>query len=422
MTDLEKEFDCGDELAKVRIGDMGNIVPDNSDKILVIDADTIAYRACLLAEEKVDILPQNFYRKDEWEQIINNPTYDEENCCYYVSNLNTAINCFEAILDKIKFNTGCDNYKLFFTIGKNNFRYKLYPEYKCNRVATRLPLYIKEIKEFFIENNSNAIACVDYEADDAVCYEKEVLGDKAILCAIDKDVLNAVKGIHFNYYESGKHNIKMHFEEEVSERDAKMWPYVQCITGDTSDNIVGIKGYGVSKAINYLYNEDESKWWDKVLELYEKNGLSPEKALLNYRLVCMTQVIDGKVFLAEKPLKINKDIGETMDKKDEIVSKVLIINNEEKDFVKDFKNKLQYDLIPPEVTKSLAKVLTYGANKYSPNNWKNCKDKDIYISALYRHIEEWRSGNKNDDETGFNHLEHALCNLAFLVYFETKGK
>lgn len=90
-------------------------------------------------------------------------------------------------------------------------------------------------------------------------------------------------------------------------------------------------------------------------------------------------------------------------------------------FRKNDKNKLRYDLIPPEVNEALAQILTFGANKYEANNWKKCEDTSRYIAALFRHIEAYRKGEKIDKESGFSHLKHALCNLAFLVYFEEKG-
>ena len=83
-------------------------------------------------------------------------------------------------------------------------------------------------------------------------------------------------------------------------------------------------------------------------------------------------------------------------------------------FMKFDTDKLRYDLIPPSAMKALAEVLTYGAKKYKPNNWKN-GDKDRYIAALYRHLEAWRAGEQKDEESGMTHLSHALTNVAFLL-------
>ena len=82
--------------------------------------------------------------------------------------------------------------------------------------------------------------------------------------------------------------------------------------------------------------------------------------------------------------------------------------------------KLQYGLVPPEMFEELAKVLTYGANKYGKNNWKNSTDEDIdrYTDALFRHIEAWRKGEVNDQESGLPHLSHAMTNLGIIMYIE----
>lgn len=90
-------------------------------------------------------------------------------------------------------------------------------------------------------------------------------------------------------------------------------------------------------------------------------------------------------------------------------------------FMKWDKNKLQYSLVPPKAIKALAKVLTYGARKYKPNNWKQVDDTTRYWDALYRHLEAYRAGEITDDESGFNHLEHAITNIAFLIELEVKN-
>lgn len=85
-------------------------------------------------------------------------------------------------------------------------------------------------------------------------------------------------------------------------------------------------------------------------------------------------------------------------------------------FNKDDAGKLRYDLIPPEVLEELAKVFTFGANKYSSENWKLCDDDDRYIGALFRHLQAHRQGELFDEESGMLHLSHLLTNAAFLVY------
>jgi len=81
--------------------------------------------------------------------------------------------------------------------------------------------------------------------------------------------------------------------------------------------------------------------------------------------------------------------------------------------------KLRYSLIPPAATKALAEILTFGAEKYAPNNWQLVSNpEERYTDALLRHLEAYRAGEKSDPESGFSHLKHAITNIAFLLHFE----
>lgn len=79
--------------------------------------------------------------------------------------------------------------------------------------------------------------------------------------------------------------------------------------------------------------------------------------------------------------------------------------------------KLRYDLLDPMFEKSVVEVLTYGANKYGPNNWQ-AVDSERYYAAFKRHFNAWRTGELNDEESGLHHLSHAACNLYFLYWKE----
>ena len=91
--------------------------------------------------------------------------------------------------------------------------------------------------------------------------------------------------------------------------------------------------------------------------------------------------------------------------------------------IKHDQGKPRMDLIPPEMLEEVAKVLTFGANKYSDRNWEKGLDWGRVYGALQRHLNSWW-GNTNggiDEETGLSHLSHALCCLSFLVAYEKRG-
>jgi hypothetical protein len=83
--------------------------------------------------------------------------------------------------------------------------------------------------------------------------------------------------------------------------------------------------------------------------------------------------------------------------------------------------KPQYGLLPPLALKATAEILTFGAEKYEPDNWKHVPDsKRRYFDAMQRHLWAWKEGEQNDLETGKNHLAHAMCCLMFLYEHDVK--
>lgn len=83
-------------------------------------------------------------------------------------------------------------------------------------------------------------------------------------------------------------------------------------------------------------------------------------------------------------------------------------------------DKIRMDLIPPEAVTALAAVLTFGAKKYADRNWEKGMGWSRPFGALMRHMWAWWGGEQKDPETGYSHLWHALCCIAFLVTYEQR--
>lgn len=84
--------------------------------------------------------------------------------------------------------------------------------------------------------------------------------------------------------------------------------------------------------------------------------------------------------------------------------------------------KIRYDLLDEEMAEGVARILTFGAEKYGPNNWQGLEDfEDRYYAALKRHIAAWRKGEMLDPESGLHHLFHAACNIYFLLWRDDYG-
>ena len=83
---------------------------------------------------------------------------------------------------------------------------------------------------------------------------------------------------------------------------------------------------------------------------------------------------------------------------------------------KDDAGKPKYTLVPVEAIKAIERVRAFGCMKYhDPDNWK-LVEPDRYWEATLRHIiKAWHDWRKRDEESGLYHLEHILCDCAFLM-------
>ena len=146
----------------------------------------------------------------------------------------------------------------------------LYQEYKGNRSNDSTPH----------ENNDLIIQCLNtlgvpsffptvLEADDVISYLADTLEGETIIVSADKDFLQKVNDGVSLYDPIRKNHITLlNFEEHAKcRRDDFM--KIKCITGDKSDNVSGIPGYGkvkVQKVINNLVQLSEA---DQVI--YDRN-------------------------------------------------------------------------------------------------------------------------------------------------------
>lgn len=89
--------------------------------------------------------------------------------------------------------------------------------------------------------------------------------------------------------------------------------------------------------------------------------------------------------------------------------------------------KDMFHLIPLEPFEALAKVFTFGYNKYANGNpesgWKEVENAvSRYESAMWRHWVAHKKGEITDKESGYPHLYHFLWNAYVLTWFFIKGK
>jgi hypothetical protein len=86
--------------------------------------------------------------------------------------------------------------------------------------------------------------------------------------------------------------------------------------------------------------------------------------------------------------------------------------------VKYDNNKPEYGLIPPYALEEVAKVLTFGAQKYDRDNWKKLDNLERrYFDAAQRHMWAIKRGEKNDPESSLHHAAHAIACMMFLLEY-----
>jgi DNA polymerase-1 len=217
---------------------------------LLIDGDVLAYQSAFIAQT-------NF----QWEEEL------------WTVQSDLAI-AKEWIVDRLatfKEKTNADDYILAIS-DRNNFRRKLFPDYKANRRSKFAPIGLKPIREW-LDQEYGTVIYPNLEADDVLAIlatERPDRNDERIIVSIDKDF----KGVPCKFYDFNRD--EMH---EINEEEANAYHLMQTIAGDAVDGFKGVPGVGTVRAKRML--DDEGATWATVMKAYEKAGLSEEDALTN---------------------------------------------------------------------------------------------------------------------------------------------
>lgn len=115
--------------------------------------------------------------------------------------------------------------------GSDNFRYKIYPEYKGNRTKEK-PHYLEACRELLV-TQYKATVVNGMETDDALGIAQTKYDGNSRIVSLDKDLLQC-PGWHFNWV-TGVNKL-------VSPLDGLRTFYKQIILGDRTDNIPGYDG------------------------------------------------------------------------------------------------------------------------------------------------------------------------------------
>jgi 5'-3' exonuclease len=189
-------------------------------------------------------------------------------------------------------------YRMYLT-GKDNFRYKIDPQYKFNRKDKPRPIHLPACQEYLV-TKYKAIVTDGIEADDALgieqCRHLENEEVSTVICSIDKDLLQ-IPGEHWNFVKKEALT--------VSKTQGLRHFYKQLLIGDTSDNIFGIKGIGKVKAGYHLDPiDDEVEMYNIVKGLYNDD----ERFLKNCNTLWIQQREDELWQDREESRKLNENI------------------------------------------------------------------------------------------------------------------
>lgn len=217
--------------------------------IALLDSDLIAYRI-------------SFACKDESE------THAKYSLNNYVSDI------LVRGVDKAYPDCFVDKWHLYLT-GSSNYRFDIAKTavYKGNRLAPK-PQHLPALRKHLVDE-WGAVIVEGIEADDAVATHATLLGyNNSVIASVDKD-LDQIPGWHYNFVKDIAYHIT---PEEGSYRF-----YKQILTGDSADNIIGLKGIGPVKADKILDECDtEVKLYNACVQAYDGDE---ERVLENARLL-----------------------------------------------------------------------------------------------------------------------------------------
>lgn len=226
--------------------------------ILAVDADSIVYQSCIVAEFEA-----------KW---------DEENH-YLAANVNEAtniaLNSVKSLVDRF----GPCEVVLCFTVS-GNFREKL-GSYKSNRKNTRKPLCFSDVKKALCDRyRSRTIEGL--EADDICGLIATNPANKQVVVVSDDKDLKTIPCRLFRQNEL----------IEITPEEADYNWMFQTLAGDTADGYPGCPGIGPKTAEKILLAKKHPyqpqaaiarEYWQRVVSAYEKAGLTEDDAITQAR-------------------------------------------------------------------------------------------------------------------------------------------
>jgi len=237
---------------------------NNKNKTLLVDGSVLIYRIASALEEATE------WEFDFWTLH-----------CDFALAKKTLVQTIEYYKENLK----CKRVTIALD-DKNNFRNKIFPEYKSNRKKTRKPIVHKPLKEY-IKTQYECLSYPTLEGDDVlgILATSEEHFNNCIVLSSDKD-MRTIPGLHHFIHDSST--------ELVDEKTANYNFMYQTLKGDLTDNYPGCPGVGGVKAERALAkcNKDLPSMWEAVVAEYVRANLKEDDALTQARLARILRVSD----------------------------------------------------------------------------------------------------------------------------------
>ena len=178
-----------------------------------------------------------------------------------VEDVSHALHNVRHMIERIMEETRCNDYRLILS-GHDNYRLTVdsTKPYKGNRDPEYKPAHYTAIKDYMY-NHHPCETANGMEGDDLMGIRQMESGGNTVICSIDKDML-MIPGWHYNL---DKGNM---FEQDPD--GANYVFFKQLITGDSTDNIPGLRGWGEKKAEKLLAEWPPYEWWTVIAEEYQE--------------------------------------------------------------------------------------------------------------------------------------------------------
>lgn len=246
LRDIIKNDNPNEDEVRAYCIQINTLLPEPT-KTLYIDADSLIYYAAYAPVSfSVDPIEGTFIgdniisKIDELVKMFYNMVDDVVEAC--------RIESLKGNMIRFK------DYQLVFT-PSTNFRYDIYPDYKCSRFDKEESEELKGLKSIV---KPKGLIVEGVEADDVVAYCAR-RGNP--IASGDKDVIHGVAGNNYFYHSKHKEVVK------TSKEDAARFVLLQSIAGDAGDDIKGIKGVGLKTKLL-----PPNATFDDVINIYENHA------------------------------------------------------------------------------------------------------------------------------------------------------